>query len=54
MELRAALSLCRLRIRQGKRVEAREALDGIFGSFTEGFDTPDLRDATKLMRELEA
>ena len=54
MELRASLSLCRLMTRQGKRAEAREALDGIFSSFTEGFDTPDLRDAMKLMQELEA
>ena len=54
MELRASLGLCRLMIRQGKRAEARDALGGIFSSFTEGFDTPDLRDAMKLMQELEA
>jgi class 3 adenylate cyclase/predicted ATPase len=53
MELRAALSLGRLRIRQGRRTDAKAALSGIFNSFTEGFDTPDLRDALKLLRELE-
>src|SRR5262249_32037832 len=53
MELRASLSLSRLMVLQGRRVEARMALRGIFGSFTEGFDTPDLRDAMKLTQALE-
>jgi len=51
-ELRAAMSLSRLWLRQGKRLEARQALGEIFGSFTEGFDTPDLRDAKMLLDEL--
>src|SRR5260370_22703062 len=51
-ELRAAMSLSRLWLRQGKRLEAREALKEIFGSFTEGFDTQDLRDAKMLLEEL--
>jgi predicted ATPase len=54
LELRASLSMSRLMVRQERCTEAREALAGIFNSFTEGFDTPDLRDAMKLMQELEA
>jgi tetratricopeptide (TPR) repeat protein len=52
LELRAAMSLCRLRLLQGRRSDARLALEQIFGSFTEGFDTPDLRDAKMLLEEL--
>jgi tetratricopeptide (TPR) repeat protein len=52
LELRAAMSLSRLWLRQGKRLEARQALGEIFGSFTEGFDTPDLREAKMLLEEL--
>ena len=52
LELRAAMSVCRLRLRQGKPLEARLALEEIFRSFTEGFDTPDLRDAKTLLEEL--
>jgi predicted ATPase len=52
LELRAAMSLSRLWLRQGKRLEARQALGEIFGSFTEGFDTSDLRDAKMLLEEL--
>src|SRR5262249_36528779 len=44
-ELRATLSLCRLWRQQGKRTEARQALAEIYGWFTEGFDTADLKDA---------
>ena len=51
-ELRAAMSLCRLWQRQGKREEARQLLAQIYGWFTEGFDTPDLRDARALLEEL--
>jgi predicted ATPase len=51
-ELRAAMSLCRLWQRQGKREEARQLLAGIYGWFTEGFDTPDLKDARALLEEL--
>jgi predicted ATPase len=51
-ELRAAMSLCRLWQRQGKREEARQLLAEIYGWFTEGFDTPDLKDARALLEEL--
>jgi predicted ATPase len=52
LELRAAMSLSRLWQQQGKRVEARELLAPIYGWFTEGFDTADLRDAKALLDEL--
>jgi DNA-binding SARP family transcriptional activator/predicted ATPase len=50
-ELRAAMSLCRLWQRQGKREEARQLLAEIYGWFTEGFDTPDMKDARALLEE---
>jgi hypothetical protein len=37
---------------QGKRIEARDLLAPIYGWFTEGFDTPDLKDAKALLEEL--
>jgi DNA-binding SARP family transcriptional activator len=51
-ELRATMSLCRLLQEQGKRQEARQLLAEICGWFTEGFDTPDLKDAKALLEEL--
>jgi len=39
--------------RQGKRTEAREMLALVYGLFTEGFDTADLRDAKVLLDELQ-
>jgi tetratricopeptide (TPR) repeat protein len=54
LELRAAMGLSRLWLRQSKRAEARLALGEIFRSFTEGLDTPDLRDARMLLKELAA
>jgi predicted ATPase len=48
-ELRAAMSLARLWQQQGKRVEARELLAPIYGWFTEGFDTADLREGQALL-----
>jgi adenylate cyclase len=51
-ELRAALSLGRLWRRQGKPDAARDLLEPIYGWFTEGLDTPDLRDARALLEEL--
>jgi tetratricopeptide (TPR) repeat protein len=48
-ELRAAMSLARLWQRQGKWAEARELLAEIYGWFTEGFDTADLREAKALL-----
>jgi predicted ATPase len=51
-ELRAAASLARLRRDQGRRTEARDLLPPVYGWFTEGFDTPDLKDAKALLDEL--
>jgi class 3 adenylate cyclase/predicted ATPase len=51
-ELRAAASFARLRREQGRRAEARELLAPVYGWFTEGFDTHDLRDAKMLLDEL--
>jgi len=53
-ELRAAMSMARLWREQGKRDEARELLAPIYGWFTEGFDTPDLKQAKALLDELAA
>jgi predicted ATPase len=52
-ELRAAVSLARLRRDQDRHAEARDLLAPIYGWFTEGFDTPDLKDAKALLDELE-
>jgi predicted ATPase len=52
LELRAAMSLARLWQRQGKDVEARTLLAPIYGWFTEGFDTADLREARMLLADL--
>jgi len=51
-ELRAAMSLSRLRQQQGKQAEARALLAPIYGWFTEGFDTADLQEAKTLLDEL--
>jgi tetratricopeptide (TPR) repeat protein len=53
-ELRAATSLARLWRDQGKRKEARELLAPVYGWFTEGFDTLDLKEAKALLEELGA
>ncbi|MFQ5827733.1 MAG: hypothetical protein ACE5JD_01060, partial [Candidatus Methylomirabilia bacterium] len=52
LELRAARSLSRLWQTQGKRGEARQMLAEIYGWFTEGFGTADLREAKALLAEL--
>jgi predicted ATPase len=52
LELRAAMSLSRLWQRQGKKAEAQRLLAGIYGWFTEGFDTADLKQAKALLEEL--
>ena len=52
-ELRAAASLARLRRDQGRRAEARDLLAPVYGWFTEGFDTPDLKEAKALLDSLE-
>ena len=51
-ELRAAASLARLRRDQGRPAEARDLLAPVYGWFTEGFDTPDLKKAKALLDEL--
>ena len=51
-ELRAAASLARLRRDQGRRTEARDLLAPVYGWFTEGFETPDLKRAKALLHEL--
>ena len=53
-ELRAAMSMARLWRDQGKRMEARELLAPVYGWFTEGFDTRDLKEAKALLDELSA
>ena len=49
LELRAATSLARLRKDTGREQEARTLLANVYGRFSEGFDTPDLRDAKSLL-----
>jgi len=51
-ELRAVVGLARLRRDQGRRAEARDLLAPVYGWFTEGFDTADLKDAKALLDEL--
>jgi class 3 adenylate cyclase/tetratricopeptide (TPR) repeat protein len=52
LELRAGISLGRLLRDQGKRIEAHDLLTAIYGWFTEGFDTPVLKEAKALVDEL--
>jgi predicted ATPase len=51
-QLRAVMSLSRLRMRQGRQAEARSELAEIYGWFTEGFDTRDLQEARALLETL--
>jgi predicted ATPase len=51
-ELRAAVSLARLGRDQGRRAEAHDCLAPVYGWFTEGFNTQDLRGAKALLDEL--
>jgi predicted ATPase/class 3 adenylate cyclase len=52
LELRAAMSLSRLWEKQGKELEARKLLAEVYGWFTEGFDTVDLKAAKALLEDL--
>ena len=52
--LRAVMSMARLWRDQGKRDEARELLAPVYGLFTEGFDTLDLKEAKALFGELNS
>jgi predicted ATPase len=51
-ELRAAVSLARLLSEQGHRSDARSLLGPVYGRFTEGFDTPELKQAKALLDKL--
>jgi predicted ATPase len=51
-ELRASIGLARLWQKQGKTDETRQLLGEIYSWFTEGFDTPDLREARALLEEI--
>ena len=53
-ELRASMSMARLWRDQGKRDEARDLLTPVYGWFTEGFDTLDLKEAKALLDELSS
>ena len=53
-ELRAAMSLARLWRDQGKVCEARDLLASVYGWFTEGFDTRDLKEAKALLDSLSS
>jgi hypothetical protein len=53
-ELRASMSMARLWREQGKVQQARELLAPVYGWFTEGFDTRDLKEAKGLLEELAA
>ena len=52
LELRAAMSLSRLWQKQGKREKAGTLLEEIYGWFTEGFETADLKEAKGLLEAL--
>ena len=52
LELRAAMSMARLWRSQGKPQQARELLAPVYGWFSEGFDTLDLKEAKALLEEL--
>jgi predicted ATPase len=51
-ELRATVSLAQLRSDRDRRTEARDLLAPVYGWFTEGFDTRDLKEAKALLDEL--
>ena len=53
-ELRAAVSLARLCRDQCRHAEGRDLLAPVYGWFTEGFDTPDLKEAKALLKALDA
>jgi predicted ATPase len=53
-QLRAAVSLARLLAANGEHDHARRTLADVYGGFTEGFETADLRDAQRLLKDLTA
>jgi DNA-binding winged helix-turn-helix (wHTH) protein len=54
LELRAAVSLGRMLRDRGKHSDAGRLIDAVYGTFTEGFETADLRDARMLLEELSS
>ena len=52
-ELQASISLARLLAKRRRRDEARAMLSEIYGWFTEGFDTADLKAAKSLLQQLK-
>jgi predicted ATPase len=52
LELRAAMGLTRLYVKQGRQAEARPILAECYDWFTEGFDTPDLQEARALLEQV--
>ena len=52
LELRTATSLARLWQTQGRQKEAKQVLADVYGWFTEGFDTADLKEAASLLEDL--
>ena len=53
LEIRAATGMARLWIKQGKRVEARDALASVYERFNEGLETPDLQEAKAVLVQLQ-
>ena len=51
-ELRTAISMGRLLQKQGKNAEAHEMLEPIYQWFKEGLDSPDLKDARELLKDI--
>jgi predicted ATPase len=54
LELRALVGLCRLHSEAGIAPGARDELEGVYQQFTEGFDSPDLREARTILAALKA
>jgi len=54
LDLRASISVAHLWRDQGKVAEARELLAPVYGWFTEGFETRDLKEARALLEQLDA
>jgi predicted ATPase len=50
MELRSVISLCRLRISQGRRQTHKDMLAKVYSLFNEGLDTPDLQEARRILQ----
>ena len=53
LELRAATDLAKLWMKQGKRAEALDIVGSIYARFSEGFDTPDVKDAKAVLAQLQ-